>query len=133
MAFFSNLIEFKNSFNLIERDFVDLRDKYSVSGICAVCPDIKIEGSLFCFTGESYHGTRNQIFEVIESLGGICRNNVSAKTNYLVVGNAGNPCWAYACYGRKIEEAVKLRKNGANVIIVNETDFWDAVSELQTQ
>ena len=51
------------------------------------------------------------------------------KTNYLIVGNAGNPCWAYACYGRKIEEAVALRKEGAQVTIVNETDFWDAVDD----
>ena len=46
-----------------------------------------------------------------------------------MVGNSGNPCWAYACYGRKIEEAVTLRKAGAKVVIVNETDFWDAVDD----
>ena len=39
----------------------------------------------------------------------------------------GPPCWAYSCYGRKIEEAMELRKSGAHVQIVNETDFWDAV------
>lgn len=129
MAFFSNLIEFKDSFNLVEKDFVALREKYSVSGICAICPDIQIADHTFCFTGESYRSTRKEICETIESLGGICRNNVSSKTDYLVVGNAGNPCWAYACYGRKIEEAVELRKNGGHILIVNETDFWDAVED----
>lgn len=129
MAFFSNLIEFKDSFNLVEKDFTDLREKYSVSGICASCPNIQIEGHTFCFTGESYRSTRKEICETIESLGGICRSNVSAKTNYLVVGNAGNPCWAYACYGRKIEDAVALRKAGAQILIVNETDFWDTVED----
>ena len=129
-AFFSNLIEFSHSFNLVEKDFTSLREKYSISGICALCPDIEIKGHTFCFTGESSRSSRQEIVEKIESLGGICRNNVSSKTDYLVVGNAGNPCWAYACYGRKIEEAVALRKKGKHIIILNENDFWDAVNDL---
>ena len=67
--------------------------------------------------------------EAVRALGGVVRSSVNAKTDYLVVGNAGNPCWAYACYGRKIEEAVQLRKEGASVVIVNETDFWDALDD----
>lgn len=131
LAFFSNIIEFKNSFNLIERDFVDLREKYSVDGICASCPEVVLEGKTFCFTGESYRATRKEISEIVTQFGGAFRNNVSSKTDYLIVGNAGNPCWAYACYGRKIEEAMELRKNGGHIVIVNETDFWDTVEDLQ--
>lgn len=131
LAFFSNIIEFKNSFNLIERDFVDLREKYSVDGICASCPEVVLEGKTFCFTGESYRATRKEIAEIVTQFGGAFRNNVSSKTDYLIVGNAGNPCWAYACYGRKIEEAMELRKNGGHIVIVNETDFWDTVEDLQ--
>lgn len=37
----------------------------------------------------------------------------------------GNPCWAYACYGRKIEKAMELRKKGAQILIVHEADFLD--------
>jgi len=67
----------------------------------------------------------------VEDLGGSAKSSVSTKTDYLVVGNAGNPCWAYSCYGRKIEEAMTLRREGAKVQIVNETDFWDAVWDAQ--
>lgn len=130
MAFLSNLIEFKNSFNLNERNFSSLRDEYSVSGICAACPDIQIEGHSFCFTGESYRSTRKEITEIIEKLGGSVRSGVSQKVDYLIVGNAGNPCWAYACYGRKIEEAVHLRQSGGHIIIANETDFWDVAEDV---
>lgn len=129
MAFFGNVIDFTASYNLSEKDFSQLREKYSIGGICAVCPEITFEGKLFCFTGESYRAKRAEIVETIARLGGKARSSVSAKTDYLVVGNAGNPCWAYACYGRKIEEAVNLRKEGASVVIVNETDFWDAVDD----
>lgn len=48
-------------------------------------------------------------------------------------GNTGNPYRSYSCYGRKIEEAVALRKEGAKVQIINETDFWDAVWDAQVE
>lgn len=129
MAFLSNLIEFKDSYNLIEPDFVKLREKYSIQGICAFCPEIEFDGKLFCFTGASYKSTRAEMAEAVEHLGGLLRNGVSKKTNYLIVGNAGNPCWAYSCYGRKIEEAIALRKEDCKIQIINETDFWDAVED----
>lgn len=127
LAFMSNLVEFKDSYNLVEADFAELRRQYSVGGICAYCPDVEIKGKLFCFTGESYRSTRSEIKAEVERLGGSFRNSVSKNTDYLVVGNAGNPCWAYSCYGRKIEEAMALRKAGAKLQIINETDFWDAI------
>lgn len=131
MAFFGNVIDFTSSHNLSEQEFSKLREKYSVGGICAVCPEITFQDKIFCFTGESYRAKRAEIADMIVQLGGIVRSAVSKKTDYLIVGNAGNPCWAYACYGRKIEEAVSLRKEGASIMLINETDFWDAVDDAQ--
>ena len=130
MAFLGNLVEFKDSYNLTEPDFVALREKHCVAGICAVCPNIVISGSTFCFTGASYKCTRDDLAAAITERGGIFRNNVSSKTTYLIVGNAGNPCWSYACYGRKIEKAMQLRKEGKHVQIVNEVDLWDALEDV---
>lgn len=127
LAFCSNVVDFKDSINLHEPDFEALRKKYSIDGICAYCPDLTFDGKVFCFTGESYRATRKEIVEEIERLGGTFISNVSRKTDYLIVGNAGNPCWAYSCYGRKIEAAMSVRRAGGKVQIINETDFWDAV------
>lgn len=130
-AFFGSLIDFKDSRNLVEADFIALRAQYSMDGICAMCPEITFQGKTFCFTGQSYRGPRSELAAKVKQLGGTFRTSVTQKTDYLVVGNAGNPCWAYSCYGRKIEEAVQLRKDGAKVQIVNETDFWDAVEDAE--
>ncbi len=130
MVLFSDVIDFTSSYNLSEKEFARLREQYSLDGICAICPEITFQDKIFCFTGEFYRGKRAEIAQTVAQLGGIVRTSVSAKTDYLVVGNAGNPCWAYACYGRKIEQAVSLRKQGAGIIIVNETDFWDAVDDI---
>lgn len=99
-----------------------------VKGVCAMCPEISFEGSTFCLTGTSHTYPRTRFKEVITELGGKTAEDVSKKVNYLIVGANGNPTWAYACYGRKVEKAVQLRKSGHSILIVHENDFHDAVS-----
>jgi hypothetical protein len=130
MAYFSNFIDFTESYNLDERKLAEMKQQYSVEGICAVCPEITIEDHYFCFTGESRKYKRAEIFEIIDAAGGNNQGTVNRHTNYVVVGGAGNPCWAYACYGRKIEQAVKLRKAGSRLSIIHENDLWDALDDL---
>lgn len=105
-------------------------EQRTLVGICAACPDIAFEGSTFCFTGASSKYTRSGFNSIVEQLGGMSAKHVSKKVNYLVIGAEGNPCWAYACYGRKVEEAVKLRKEGVTLLIVHEHDFHDAVADI---
>lgn len=96
-------------------------------GLCAVCPEIEFSKAKFCFTGTSNRYTRSELTETVNRLGGEVVSSLSAKVSYLVIGADGNPCWAYACYGRKVEKAVELRKAGARVLLVHENDFHDAV------
>lgn len=126
-AFFSTFVDTTESFNINQEDVDALQEKYSIGGICAVCPEIVIDGKTFCFTGCSKKATRNEIAQTIEEAGGCYCDRVTAKTDYLIVGADGNPCWAYSCYGRKVEKAMDLRKNGGNIIIVHEYDFWDEI------
>lgn len=106
-----------------------LSDGDSIVGLCAVCPDISFAGSKFCFTGTSSRYTRSELVETVSRLGGEVVPSPSGKVNYLVIGADGNPCWAYACYGRKVEKAVALRKAGVRILIIHEHDFHDAVSD----
>lgn len=101
----------------------------SLFGVCAVCPEITFEDAHFCFTGASARFTRKEFSMLVETLGGRFSGNVTAKVHYLVIGAEGNPCWAFACYGRKVEQAVKLRKDGARLLLVHEHDFHDAVAD----
>ena len=130
-AFLSNFINLKYSYNLNDAEITALREKYSISGICAACQEIEFKDNLFCFTGQSLKAKRKDIADLVVSLGGKFNNNLTNKTRYLIVGNDGNPCWAFSCYGRKVEEAIERRKNGQHLTIVNEVDFWDAVEDLR--
>ena len=129
-AFFSNFIDIETSYNISEAEIIKLKEKYSIEGVCAICQEIDFEENEICFTGESERAKRKEIANLIESCGGIFKNNVTKKTRYLIVGNKGNPCWAFSCYGRKIETAVNLRKAGQELTIVNENDFWDIMEDV---
>jgi hypothetical protein len=98
----------------------------TITGICAASPLIEFDGSCFCFTGEA-HAPRDEMQELVMSRGGRVVSSVTKLTNYLVIGSAGNPCWKYACYGRKVEQAVKLRQQGHKIVLVHENDFHDAM------
>lgn len=126
-AFFAEFIDTRDSYNLSELELGELREQYSVSGICARNPEITIPGNTFCFTGASMKATRDEFADIIRERHGIFSKSVTKKTRYLVVGVEGNPCWAFSCYGRKIEQAVELRKSGCPVVIVSEVDFWTAL------
>jgi hypothetical protein len=48
---------------------------------------------------------------VLTDLGCVYNNNVTNKTDYLIIGEDSNPCWAYSCYCRKVEKAMSMQKN----------------------
>lgn len=101
----------------------------NIVGLCAVCPEIEFSASTFCFTGASSRYTRKELTATVERLGGTFVPNVTKSVKYLIIGADGNPCWAYACYGRKVEKAIELRKRGVRVLLVHENDFHDAVAD----
>lgn len=125
MAFFSEFVALCDGRTITS---APIKDGATVVGLCAVDPEITFDERSFCFTGASSRYSRNEIGGIIQGLGGKLLSNVSPKVHYLVIGAEGNPCWAYACYGRKVEKAVELRKAGARVVIVHELDFHDAVA-----
>ncbi len=102
-----------------------------ISGLCSVDPDLSVDGKKFCITGKLSRGTRADLTRRIEDLGGICCSTTTKDTNYLIVGDSGNPAWAFACYGRKVEQAINWRKKGSQVVLVHEFDFWDYMDDMQ--
>lgn len=131
-AFFDDF--FESSFHKRVRDEAErvksgVSKKFTKSGICASCPDITFQGKSFVFTGASGRAVRSKLEAKVEQLGGNCGKNITNETEFLIVGSGGNPCWAFSCYGRKVERAVEMRKSGHPIIIVHESDFWDAVED----
>ena len=98
-------------------------------GICMSQPEITFEGKMFCVTGISPRASRAKLEAEIERLGGTAHPRVIQKLDYLVVAAGRTLSWAFSCYGRKVEAAMTLRRQGARLTIVHESDFWDAVRD----
>lgn len=122
--FFSEFVAIYDD-KTIKRPLVS--EQGTLKGVCAICPEIRFKNSEFCLTGASSRYNRIDFENLIIKLGGIPKSTVTKSLDYLVIGAEGNPCWAYACYGRKVETAIELRKRGRNLLIVHENDFHDAV------
>ena len=128
LQFFTDFSESLDETNIDRNSLKSL----TVKGVCASCPEIVFDNSVFCFTGLSSTHSRQDLSKIVQSLGGIFSNTVTKKTKYLVIGADGNQCWAYSCYGRKVEQAVKLRMGGSSLLIIHENDFHDAVLDRQS-
>lgn len=115
----------------IERPLVFDGPEQTIGALCAVAPEVSFEEKAFCFTGASAKYKRVEFEDLVRELGGEALANVTAKLHYLVIGAEGNPCWAFACYGRKVEKAVALRRKGVRVVILHENDFHDAVLDAR--
>jgi NAD-dependent DNA ligase len=93
--------------------------------------DLRFIDNKFCFTGKSKHASRKKIEGIIKEHGGNFSKSVAKSTNYLIVGTDGNECWAYATYGRKVEKAIQLQKEGHPIKIIHEDVLWDELIERQ--
>jgi hypothetical protein len=128
--------------NADEHKFLDTKIHKSISyplnevekpimGICAVCPDVKIAGKTFCFTGKFKNIPRKNLELIVSEYGGIFSEKLTKNVDYLIIGADGNQSWAYSCYGRKVEQAIQYRKEGNQIIIAHEYDFLDAIKDLK--
>lgn len=123
------ILELAKSFPVVGFAAADLGDvDMLISGVCAVKPDVRFRERTFVFTGESPKAERHELWGHVASRGGAHHENVRKDSNYLVVCEDGSPYWAFACYGRKVEKAVKYRRDGCALVIVNERDFWEAAA-----
>jgi NAD-dependent DNA ligase len=132
--FFEDFIQYslaKRVQNETKRVRSGLTKSKTLPAICAVCPELEFDARTFTFTGSSMKAKRAEIAKQVERLGGIFNPKLTQKTDFLVVGAGGNPCWAFSCYGRKVEKAAELRKEGHAITIVHESDFWDALADHQ--
>lgn len=92
-------------------------------------PALVFSGSTFCVTGKFAFGTRAKVHAAITARGGVPGERVTSDTSYLVIGAFASREWAHTSYGRKIEQAVDLRRGGQQLAIVGE-DHWRASLDL---
>lgn len=88
---------------------------------------VEIPAAVVCLTGEFLYGTRDACHRVTAQAGAILADTVTRKLNYLVVGTNVSPHWANTSYGRKIQKAVDLQRDGRPLSIISERRWLSAL------
>lgn len=85
----------------------------------------EVRGKVFCFTGALTYLKRSIAAKMIESAGGIVKNSISSKVNYLVVGDLSNYGEDYS--STKLKRARELKDAGNDIEIITESQFIEFV------
>lgn len=93
--------------------------------LCSPAPEVFFEGAVFVISGNLKLGSRKEVVNLIESLGGeVVLKNVRMDTNFLVIGDIGSKAWLHSTHGKKIERAVELRdEKNTGINIISEEHF----------
>lgn len=83
---------------------------------------VRIPEASFCFTGQFLFGTRSACEHAVEQRGGRV-GVIGKKLDYLVVGELSSRAWKHSSFGTKIESAMKLKAEGARVVVVTEAQW----------
>lgn len=127
-AYFSQFVNLANSD--IQHKIKEDTKEVNISGLCTSEPVVNFDGKTFCITGVLKNETKESLKQKIINLGGIITDSVTKKTDYLIVADNGNPAWAFSCYGRKVEKAVNMRKDGHVITLIHEFDLYDAIEDF---
>jgi hypothetical protein len=130
-AFFARFVDTAGTTGVDPLEIRLLRQQIAIPAICALGPALEFRGRTFCLAGRPVQGTAAGFADAVRARGGIVMDEVEATLHYLVAGDAGNPVWAFACSGRKVEQALELRQAGKKILIVAERDFWAAVGQAR--
>ena len=91
-------------------------------------PDMTFPGKVIVFTGDFSFGTRQECAAAASERGARVDFNLTAKTDYLIVGSRGDDRYKNGFYGDKIKTAYQNARSGHPVALVSE-DHW--VSEMK--
>ncbi len=123
----TQLLAFFSEFIAIGSSLVDNAPAIEIighsEGLCAVDPEITIDGACFCLTGVLPYERSDALADQLKKSGARISAAVNEQVNYLVVGQNGNPCWQFSCYGRKVDEAMRLRRSGHSLLLISENDL----------
>lgn len=86
-------------------------------------------GKVVVFTGTLSTMTRKQALTVVSNLGGIPANSVTAKTNFLVIGNEEFASSVKNGKTNKMCKAEALKASGKDIEVISENTFFQMINE----
>lgn len=110
------------------------RKTYRAADIHAECDnfdeDSPLFGKVFVFTGVLERMTRTEAMQIVVNAGGTCGDNVTAKTNFLVLGNNDYCTNIKGGKSNKQKKAEGLMLKGKDISIISEDVFYDMIATV---
>ena len=94
---------------------------------------INFYNSYFVVTGPTAMGTRSYVASLIEEAGGHFQQNVTQRTNYIVVADSASKHWRTTHFGTKLQRAHELIEKGLPLKIVSESTLQAALLSQKPQ
>jgi hypothetical protein len=94
---------------------------------------IDLGGKSFLFTGKLATMVRDEAEAKVTSAGGKNAGSVTAKLDYLVIGDDGSPLYGQGRKGSKQVSAEKLIEKGAGIKVISETAFLQMLAGEQRE
>lgn len=125
----------KNQFGSID-SFIESR-KSSIYGIKAkdinktsdnIDPDCPLYNKTCVFTGKLDKMARKDAMQLVVNIGGLVADNVTKKTNYLILGNNDYCSTIKNGKSSKQKKAENLKLSGQDIEIITENVFYDMLS-----
>ena len=88
-------------------------------------------GKTFVFTGDLATITRKQAMLEVEKRGGICKETISKKTDYLVVGLLPLDHFLAGTKSTKIKKAEEYINKGIPIKIITDLEFFRMIKQKQ--
>ena len=116
-------------------DFAPKKEQAAPAPVAAATPaqpaQIDLKGQSFLFTGKLNTMTRDEASAKVAAAKGKNSGSVTAKLDYLVIGDEGSPLYGAGRKGSKQVAAEKLVGQGAAIKIISETAFLQMLAGEQ--
>ena len=119
--------------NLMPKSLTGNKKRFDLRALASdgsmVDEDNYFYGRRCCFTGVLEKYTRKEAGQMVVNVGGICDNGVTAKTNYLILGNNDYCSSIKDGKSNKQKKAEELILKGFDLQILDENTFYSLISE----
>lgn len=95
--------------------------------------DNEFYGKTVAFTGALNGMSRTQAYQIIANLGGCPAENVTKKTDYLILGVQDYRLLNGHKLSRKTRTAIKYAKAGTGIQIISEEDFYNMIGGIDNE
>ena len=114
------------------------RGKWGKVDLRALSPEsdsVMVDSPLYkkvcVFTGALERYTRVDAAQIVVNLGGLCGNNVTKATNFLIVGDFDYSSGVKGGKSNKLKRAEQLIAKGSDLQILSERVFYDMLSDVE--